>query len=416
MAFLFPGQGAQHVGMGADLYRDRAGVPPPRRRLRRAAAPHLGVDLRELLLPPAGGEDAAAERLRADPADPAGAVHRRVRAGPALGGVGRAPGGDGRPQHRRVRGGLPGRCVRPADALAAVAVRGRLMQTMPAGAMLAVPLPADEIEPRLPDGVTLAAVNAPRLSAWSPAPDRRSTRYAARWPPTASGQPLHTSHAFHSPDDGAGAGRVRRPPGGRWALTAPRIADSLQRDRRLDHRRPGDRPGLLGGAASPTGRFDAGARRLVAAGHVLLEVGPGTTLATLVRQQDGVDGRRVVSSLSHPGRPVPDGAALADALGRLWLAGVPVDWPGRGRTTGAGGARCRRTRSSGSGTGRTADPGGQPPRPRERTKGGRRCPRTRPTIRPYRRRRTRAVRRPPTRPWRTHPPDLDRPARRRGHR
>src|SRR4029077_10795248 len=72
VALLFPGQGAQHVGMGAEVYRAE---PVYREQLDRCAellAPHLGLDLRAVLHPAPGEEAAAAERLaRTDIAQPA---------------------------------------------------------------------------------------------------------------------------------------------------------------------------------------------------------------------------------------------------------------------------------------------------------------------------------------------------------
>jgi acyl transferase domain-containing protein len=49
------------------------------------------------------------------------------------------------------------------DALALVVERGRQMQALPAGSMLSVRLPADELRPRLPAGLEIAAENAPGL-------------------------------------------------------------------------------------------------------------------------------------------------------------------------------------------------------------------------------------------------------------
>ena len=47
------------------------------------------------------------------------------------------------------------------DALALVAERGRLMQSLPSGSMLAIPLPAAEVEPALGGSVSVATINAP---------------------------------------------------------------------------------------------------------------------------------------------------------------------------------------------------------------------------------------------------------------
>ena len=46
------------------------------------------------------------------------------------------------------------------DALKIVATRGRLMQSMPPGVMLAVPLPEDEVQPLVEGLLEIAAVNS----------------------------------------------------------------------------------------------------------------------------------------------------------------------------------------------------------------------------------------------------------------
>src|SRR5205807_315772 len=49
------------------------------------------------------------------------------------------------------------------DALALVAARGRMMQQMPAGAMLAIRLPERDIQPLLNERISLSAVNGAGL-------------------------------------------------------------------------------------------------------------------------------------------------------------------------------------------------------------------------------------------------------------
>ena len=53
------------------------------------------------------------------------------------------------------------------DALRLVALRGRLLQRMETGAMLAVMLPEAEITPYLKEDCDLAAVNGPELCVLS---------------------------------------------------------------------------------------------------------------------------------------------------------------------------------------------------------------------------------------------------------
>ena len=79
-----------------------------------------------------------------------------------------------------------------------------------------------------------------------------------------------------------------------------------------------------------TVRFADGIRELSKdTDQVLLEVGPGNTLCSLARQQvqRGPD-NLVLASLRHPRECRPDTAFLLETLGRLWVAGVQVNWPG----------------------------------------------------------------------------------------
>ena len=61
---------------------------------------------------------------------------------------------------------------------------------------------------------------------------------------------------------------------------------------------------------------------------VLLEVGPGQVLSTLIRKHVSVQDLQLVETLSTSYQLQSERAALLNALGRLWLAGVSIDWPG----------------------------------------------------------------------------------------
>ncbi|HEX2078088.1 MAG TPA: amino acid adenylation domain-containing protein [Longimicrobium sp.] len=333
VAFLFPGQGAQHVRMAAGVY---AGEPVFRAALDRCAEilrPVLGFDLLDLLYP-AGDDGAAAERLG-----------QTAVTQPALFAVewalaqlwmswGVRP--DAMLGHSV--GEFAAACLAGVfsleDALRLVAARGRLMQSLPAGAMLGVYLPEAELLPRLPADVSLAAVNGPATCAVSgPAEAVRALEEALLQDGVAVRR-LHTSHAFHSammdpilePFRALVLRARPRAPElpyvsgltGTW-ITAAQATDPDYWARQL---------------REPV-RFRDGVHTLLEAERtVLLEVGPGRTLGTLIPREGA---HATVASLPHPRDDAADTRALADAVGRLWSAGVPVDWAAYGQ--GRGGRR-----------------------------------------------------------------------------
>ncbi|MFI6785817.1 amino acid adenylation domain-containing protein [Nonomuraea sp. NPDC050383] len=320
VAFVFPGQGAQQRGMGAGLYRSdgvfRAAVDSCSGILE----PHLGLDLRQALYGEAGDLDqtwltqpalfvteyALARTL----------IERGVRpammAGHSIG--------------EYVAACLAG-VFTLEDALRLVAARGRLVQSLPPGSMLAVPLPESELGDLLGEDVSLAAVNTPeRCVLAGPEPaiaelERRLTRQGVAC------RPLRTSHAFHS------------------SMLDP-VLDAFAAE--VDSVRLGtpDLPylsnvtgGWVSGAETKdpaywvrhlreTVRFADCAAALVEAGVAVAEAGPGRTLTTLVRRQGG---QAVAAPLAEPDSGP---AALLEAVGRLWVSGADVDWarvgpPGR---------------------------------------------------------------------------------------
>ncbi|HEX9668979.1 MAG TPA: beta-ketoacyl synthase N-terminal-like domain-containing protein, partial [Thermoanaerobaculia bacterium] len=301
VCFLLPGQGAQHVGMGKELYAAEPAFRDALDRCCELLAPELGLDLRALLYPPAGAdrEDAARRLEQTALAQPAlFAVEAALAELWASWGV--------RP--RALLGHSLGEYVAAylagvfslADGLRLVAARGRLMQALPAGAMLAVPLGEEEVKELLGKeeggGVSLAAVNAPSacvVSGPADAVDAFAARLAER---QIAARRLHTSHAFHSAMMEPAVAAFRavvetvplRPPGlpylsnvtGGW-ITAAEATD----------------PGYWARHLRQTVRFGDGLATLLAGDPALvLEVGPGQTLSTFARRQPAA-ADRVVPSL-----------------------------------------------------------------------------------------------------------------------
>jgi acyl transferase domain-containing protein/acyl carrier protein len=327
VAFLFPGQGTQHVDMAAEIYQTHRVFREVLDQCAEMAYPHLDRDLRDLLF-----------SWRSD-GQPAEDMEQRLRqtrfAQPTLFAVEYALarqwlswGVEPVAMVGHSVGEYVAACLADvftlADALEIVALRGRLTQDMPAGAMLAVPLPEADLVPLLGDRLSLAAVNGPRATvAAGPAQDIQALRDLLATM-GVQGQLLRTSHAFHSamldpvvePLRDVVARMAPKPPSrefvstvtGRWITDA----EACDADYWADQLRQ-------------TVRFADACRTLAETDAVLLEVGPGQTLTALAKQ---CLSRTVLSvgSLARPGRGRSDAQALATAFGRLWTAGVHVDW------------------------------------------------------------------------------------------
>jgi acyl transferase domain-containing protein len=286
VVFLFPGQGAQHVNMARELYDSepafRAEVDACAEKLK----PHLGLDLRTVLYPAPAAEAEAAKKLEGTAlTQPALFVLEY-----ALAKLWMARGVKPRAMVGHSLGEYVAACLAGVfsldDALALVATRGRLMQALPAGAMLAVPLPEAEVTPLLEGRLDVAAVNGPSLcvvAGPTDAVDALEAKLSARG---VQARRLHTSHAFHS------------------AMMDPILAPFTDAVRRVRLQAPklpwvSNVTGTWIEAAQATDpaywarhlrqpvRFAQGLRELLKdAADVLLEVGPGQTLASLAGLQE----------------------------------------------------------------------------------------------------------------------------------
>lgn len=326
VAFLFPGQGAQALQMAVSLYRDE---PVFRAALDECAGllhQHLGLDIREVLYPDAADEQRCASLLdQTWLTQPAlfsvcwslSALWKSWGVEPAAM-IGHSIG-------EYVAACLAGVMTLP-DALGLVSARGRLMQSMPAGEMISVPLGETDLQDCLALGVDLAAVNGPGscvLAGPAPAIDAVEARLREL---DVDARRLRTSHAFHSrmmdPILDAFALELER-----VSLSAPSMpyisnvtgdwiteAQATSPSYWLDHLRG-------------TVRFADGARVLAGNTELLhLEVGPGTTLCQFMRQAAGTHKPQTVSSLGHPREALDAARAMREAFAALWTNGVQVDW------------------------------------------------------------------------------------------
>jgi acyl transferase domain-containing protein len=327
VVFMFPGQGAQYVNMGLELYRTEPTFREQVDRCCEILRPLLGRDLRDVCYPGSAGADAGQELKQTSLTQPAlftiqyALAHLWVEWGivpTAM--IGHSI------------GEYTAACLADVfsleDALALVALRGSLMGRMRAGSMLAVPLSESDVQPLLRDAISLAAVNGPSQCVLS-GPTEPITALARHLEARgAPGTLLHTSHAFHSammePVLKPFAEHVQavtlRPPKvpfiscltGTW-ITADAAVN----------------PSYWAAQLRQTVRFGDGLHTLmVMPDFVALEVGPGQALSSLAQLQSKGGGQRLfLPSLHAAHDQQSDVRLMLTSLARLWLAGTSVSWP-----------------------------------------------------------------------------------------
>jgi len=322
VVFMFSGQGTQYVDMGRELYETEPVFREAVDRCAEYLEPRLGRDLRQVLYPQ-HSEPTADETIRQTAiTQPALFIIEYALARLWMSwGI--------RPQAMigHSIGEYAAACLAGVfsleDALSLVTARGRMMQSMPAGEMLAVPLSAARI-PSQP-GISLAAINAPGLCVVSGPTEAVGAVETQLTQQGVQCRRLHTSHAFHS------------------EMMEPILAPFKERVAQIDLAVPqipyfsnvtgtwitpedATDPDYWARHLRQTVRFADGIRELVQdPSRVLLEIGPGQTLTTLVRRHpDKAREQIVLSSLRSPEKQQSDVAFLLDAVGKLWIAGADV--------------------------------------------------------------------------------------------
>ncbi|HYY98620.1 MAG TPA: type I polyketide synthase, partial [Pyrinomonadaceae bacterium] len=327
VVFMFPGQGSQYARMGRELYE---GEPTFRLEVDRCAdalRTESGLDLLGALYGGADSDEVAAARLaQTSVTQPALFVVEYALAKLLTEWGVRPEALIGHSVGEYVAACLAG-VFSLEDALRLVAERGRLMQRMPAGAMLAVPLSEQGLLPFLSGRVSVAAVNGPSMCVVSGASEEIQSTEARLAAEGVACRRLHTSHAYHSEMMQPVVGEFEREVAA-IRLHAPRIPYVSGLTGTWIKPEEATDAGYWSRQLRAPVRFAAGAAELLKErGRILLEVGPGQSLTTLVRQQqNGSGGRPALPTLARPRGQESELRGLLETLGRLWAAGASIDW------------------------------------------------------------------------------------------
>lgn len=327
IAFMFSGQGSQYVNMGKDLYIQEPEFRNCLNRCSRILEEKHGINLCDLIYPD--------EHMQSDSESK---ISQTQFTQPALFAIeyslaklfmswGIRPNAlIGHSIGEYVAACLSG-VFTLEEAIDLVAVRGRLMQGLPEGDMLAIPLSIDKVEALIGENISIAAINAPNLCVVSGNKSDIGNLIQELGEKCINYTKLHTSHAFHS-------------------LMMEPILDSFKEAVfKVDMKKPsipfisnvyGDwikaedatNPEYWTKHIRNAVLFSDGMKTLLKEGmSINIEVGPGNTLCSLARQQrEHAEDKIFISSIRHPKESTNDYEYILNVLGKLWFNNVDIVW------------------------------------------------------------------------------------------
>jgi len=328
VAFMFSGQGSQHIDMALGLYQT---IPFFKEQVNLCAEllqPHLDFDLRAILFPSRAEEKRAKEQ-----------INQTRYTQPALFTIeyamaklwmhwGITPAAMvGHSIGEYVAACLAG-VFTLADALRLVAIRGRLMQSLPSGSMLSVSLTPHKVERFLTQNISVAVINGASRCVVSGPTKNIKVLEEQLLREEIDCQLLRTSHAFHSTmmepilDEFTTLVHQvpRQPPqipfvsntSGSW-ITEEEACDPYYWARHL---------------RQTVDFFSCTKTLLETPLRIMLEIGPGQTLQFLSGQHpDKQEGHIFLASSRRPVERKDDMQVILNTLGTLWQAGITINWP-----------------------------------------------------------------------------------------
>ncbi|AZK48524.1 non-ribosomal peptide synthetase/type I polyketide synthase [Paenibacillus lentus] len=323
--FMFSGQGSQYIHMGAGLYEEE---PIFRTEMDHGFALYrqiTGEDLKEIVYPSENHELAAEHLTQTKYIQPAIFLLQYSLARLLLT-WGIKPEAMIGYSFGEYTAACLAKVMSLEEAMRLIILRGELMQSAPAGAMLSVPLTEEELKPFLSGSLSLGVVNGESCIVAGTDDEVAALEQTLR---------AHKLMCMRLPVSTAGhssllqtviepfAEAVRRvnlqPPAipyvstttGKW-ITAEEATDP---DYWIRH-------------MTDTVRFAEGIAQLAQqSDRLFIEVGPGQDLTVLVRRHLNTNyGQQAVNLIRPAQREASDVRVLVNRIGRLWMYGLPIQW------------------------------------------------------------------------------------------
>ena len=327
VVFMFPGQGAQHVDMGRQLYQANREFRDDIDHCAKQFLPYLNIDLRTAIYPNDFGDPASPIDLN----DTSLAQSAIFSIEYALGRLWMRLGLIPAAMIGHSVGEVAAACLAGVftleSAIHLIATRSRMMRDLPSGGMLSVRLGEEDIQPFLVDDISLAAVNSDQLTVVS-GPDSALGRLQAELDQRGIAcRRLGSTHAFHS------------------SMMEPIIEPFTEALRSIEFHSPkipyvscvtrdwikpdeATDPSYWARHVRQTVRFsDAFAKLDSLESVIYLEVGPGSTLRTLAsRNRRAKPSSAALPTLRPSESSTSDFHVLSTSIGRLWLEGLSLKW------------------------------------------------------------------------------------------